>query len=209
MRRTLPPVISENRILVICEGSEEYDYFDSLIKCRLWKHHIKLKNAESIDRIAPLYEYIYQNNNYKLVIIFCDTEKAPYTKFQAMKSKINAFHANHAADSIVFFANPCTMQIILSHFARVRLTTNSKTSNAALIEKLTGVTDYRATEKQRQAILKKVTEQNYPVMKENLGGLSTDSGTVRSTNALRLFDKLEAGDPAWPATVNRAIETTK
>ena len=78
-----------------------------------------------------------------------------------------------------------------------------------MIEKLTGVTDYRATEKQRQAILKKVTEQNYPVMKENLRGLSTDSGTIPSTNALRLFDELEAGEPAWPATVNRAIETEK
>lgn len=205
MRRTLPPVKSENRILVICEGSEEYDYFDSLIKCRLWKHHIKLKNAESIDRIAPLYEYIYQNNNYKLVIIFCDTEKAPYTKFQAMKSKINAFHANHAADSIVFFANPCTMQIILSHFDKVSLKSNSKSDNANLIKKLAGIEEYKATEKQRKSLMNQIDRRNYLNMKENLKVLSTDYTVIPSTNVLILFSQLEKGDNKWLIDINKKI----
>ena len=205
MRRTLPPVKSENGILVICEGSEEYDYFDSLIKCRLWKHHIKLKNAESIDRIAPLYEYIYQNNNYKLVIIFCDTEKAPYTKFQAMKSKINAFHANHAADSIVFFANPCTMQIILSHFDKVSLKSNSKSDNANLIKKLAGIEEYKATEKQRKSLMNQIDRRNYLTMKENLKVLSTDYTVIPSTNVLILFSQLEKGDHSWLNDINKKI----
>ena len=205
MRRTLPPVKSENRILVICEGSEEYDYFDSLIKCRLWKHHIKLKNAESIDRIAPLYEYIYQNNNYKLVIIFCDTEKAPYTKFQAMKSKINAFHANHAADSIVFFANPCTMQIILSHFDKVSLKSNSKSDNANLIKKLAGIEEYKATEKQRKSLMNQIDRRNYLNMKENLKVLSTDYTVIPSTNVLILFSQLQKGDNKWLIDINKKI----
>lgn len=205
MRRTLPPVKSENRILVICEGSEEYDYFDSLIKCRLWKHHIKLKNAESIDRIAPLYEYIYQNNNYKLVIIFCDTEKAPYTKFQAMKSKINAFHANHAADSIVFFANPCTMQIILSHFDKVSLKSNSKSDNANLIKKLAGIEEYKATEKQRKSLMNQIDRRNYLTMKENLKVLSTDYTVIPSTNVLILFSQLEKEDNKWWIDINKKI----
>ena len=209
MSRRIPPLRAENRILILCEGSEEYDYLERLIRCGGWKHCVRLKNVQSIDGLAPAYEYHYQSRSYCLVLVFCDTEKEPYEQFRALKNRIDDFHATHASEHVVFFANPCTMQIILSHFARVRLTTNSKTSNAALIEKLTGVTDYRATEKQRQAVLKKVTEQNYPVMKENLRGLSTDSGTVPSTNALRLFDKLETGDPTWPATVNRAIETAK
>lgn len=206
MRRTLPPVKSENRILVICEGSEEYDYFDSLIKCRLWKHHIKLKNAQSIDRIAPLYEYIYQNNNYKLVIIFCDTEKAPYTKFQALKSKINAYHANHAADSIVFFANPCTMQIILSHFDKISLKSNSKSDNARLIKKLTGIEEYTATEKQRKKLMNQINHDNYLTMKENLKQISTDHKVIPSTNALILFSQLEKGDHKWLIDINKKIE---
>lgn len=43
------------------------------------------------------------------------------------------------ADDIVIFGNPCTMQIMLSHFAEVKLTSQSKSVNDEYIEKLVGI----------------------------------------------------------------------
>ena len=64
------------------------------------------------------------------------------------------------------------MQIILSHFKRVRLKSNQKSINGSLIEKLTSVKNYRATERQRTAIVKKITAENYVLLKDNIKELS-------------------------------------
>ena len=58
---------------------------------------------------------------------------------------INTFLGKRkAAEKLIIFANPCTMQIILSHFGDVSLSSQSKRVNAPIIERLTGVKDYDA-----------------------------------------------------------------
>ena len=47
---------------------------------------------------------------------------------------MDKFHNKRIAKDIVLFANPYTMQIILSHFSSVRLMSNSKAKNAQLIK---------------------------------------------------------------------------
>lgn len=47
MSRRIPPLRAENRILILCEGSEEYDYLERLIRCGGWKHCVRLKNVQS------------------------------------------------------------------------------------------------------------------------------------------------------------------
>ena len=173
MERMLPPIKENTRILIICEGYEEYDYLVRLKSCKVWSNEfgVDIKNAKSIDNVAAIYEYYYSNGNYKLVVVFCDTEKYPYEQFLLLKQKINDFHDNKSADSITFFANPCTMQIILSHFDKVSLKLNEKSYNAELIKKFTGVSDYRAMENQRSAIMKKINAENYQTMKNNIVAL--------------------------------------
>lgn len=143
-----------------------------------------MQNAQSIDKIFAKYQYEYANCNYKLILVFCDTEMEPYEKFTTLKRKINALHGNKASDKIVIFANPCTMQIIISHFIKTSLKTNSKRKNGKLLKEYFGIEDYRATEAQRKQIMDKITAQNYTIMKNNLNSIGADSKDIPSTNAV-------------------------
>lgn len=209
MLRRLPQIKTGNSILIVCEGSEEYDYLEALKKCGVWsnKLSIKLKNAKSINNILSQYQYEFANDNYDLIVIFCDTEVPPYDEFINLKKAINEFHGKEVAEKIVFFTNPCSMQIILSHFNRVNLKSNSKTNNSTLIHKLTGVKDYIATENQRTSIMKKINAKNYEVMKQNVAGLSGKCDVVPSTNVLELFEKLEKNEGSWIQKLKEEIDS--
>ena len=209
MLRRLPQIKTGNSILIVCEGSEEYDYLEALKKCGVWsnKLSIKLKNAKSINNILSQYQYEFANDNYDLIVIFCDTEVPPYDEFINLKKAINEFHGKEVAEKIVFFTNPCSMQIILSHFKRVNLKSNSKTINSTWIQNLTGVKDYIATENQRTSIMKKINARNYEVMKQNVAGLSGKCDVVPSTNVLELFEKLEKNEGSWIQKLKEEIDS--
>lgn len=117
------------RICIICEGDEEKDYINALLNKKVFSNIYNFAepiNAKSINNIFPRYVDRYQSNSYDLVLIFCDTDKGPSKKYKEIKKAINDFHSNSVADDIVIFGNPCTMQIILSHFAEIKLTSQSK-----------------------------------------------------------------------------------
>ena len=80
--------------MIICEGSEEEDYLKRLKECGVWSREISARiiNAKSIDEIVAHYQYHYQNGNYELVVVYCDTEREPYTQFLSLKTAINKFH---------------------------------------------------------------------------------------------------------------------
>lgn len=190
---------SQKKICVICEGYEEYDYFSKLIECKVFHQNytFKLKNARSIDNIAAVYQNEFQNGNSDLIIIFCDTEIKPYSQFKSLIKKIDKYHNKKVAKDIVFFANPCTMQIILSHFNSVRLASNSKAKNSQVIKRLTGVEEYQAKANQRETIMKQVNSSNYSVMKANISTISCEWEEVPSSNFIELLDKLEQPDTSW------------
>ena len=195
MGRRIPPINTRKRILIICEGYEEYDYIMRLKDCNVWDHSvvISVRNAHSIDKISPIFSYSYKSANFDEIYIFCDTEDAPYEKFLALKDNINNVIDNEKQlKNILIFANPCSMQIILSHFDKVALKSNKKSDNAPIIEKLTGVSDYKATDNQRKNIMKKIDSANYITMKGNIINLSSSYKDVPSTNCLALFKKLES-----------------
>lgn len=206
--RKLPPIKTGYKILIICEGFEEYDYIAKLKECGVWSsaYNIKPRNAKSLDNIVAIYQNEYQNSNYDLVLILCDTEIVPYEQFCKLRESINKFHGNNAADKLIIFANPCTMQIILSHFYKVKLTSNSKTNNAPLIKKLTGVVDYIAEDNQRKAIMKHINGENYMQMKSNLKGIAVEYDKVPSTNAVYWFELFENENTKWIKEINKKIE---
>lgn len=190
---------AQKKICVVCEGYEEYDYFSKLIGCNVFhqNYNFKLKNARSIDNIFAVYQNEFQNDNSDLIIIFCDTEIEPYSQFKNLIKKIDKYHNKKVAKDIVFFANPCTMQIILSHFSPVRLMSNSKTKNSQLIKRLTGVEEYQAKANQRETIMKQVDSSNYSFMKANLATISCKWEELPSTNFIELLVKLEQADTSW------------
>ena len=195
------------RITIICEGYEEFDYLLRLLHLGLWneKYTVRIKNAKSLTNIPPVYQSEFQNDNADLVVVFCDTELYPYEQFKAVCDKIDRFHAKRVSKYVVYFSNPCTMQVQLSHFASVSLETNSKHRNSPIIRELTGVDNYRARDEQRRLTNKQIDERNYYIMKENLEHLSRDYRVKPSTNFITLLNYLENPDSSWVGRISRKL----
>lgn len=78
------------------------------------QYEVSLDNAGGNDNIPARYQDRYQNGSYDLVLMFCDTEKKPHEQYSDIKRKINEFHGvDHAAESVIFWGNPRTMQICI------------------------------------------------------------------------------------------------
>ena len=162
-------------------------------------------NAKSINTIIYRYQEKFQSDSYSLVLIFCDTDKGPSKNYKELKKKVNELHDNDVADDIIIFGNPCTMQIILSHFAEIKLTSQSKTINSKYIEKLTGIKDYKATTQQRKELFGKIKQKNYETMKKNLEKISTNDRETSSTNILKFIKNFENEDENWINEINKKL----
>lgn len=100
------------------------------------------------------------------------------------------------------------MQIVLLHFDAITLKSNQKNKNSAIIKKLTSVEEYRAEKRQRDTIMKKITVDNYAVLKKNIAAISKDDRRIPSTNFLKLLNYLESADTAWINTIEKIISNT-
>lgn len=195
----------KRKICIICEGQEEEYYINKLASKNVFSQEYKLKaiNAKGITHIFSRYQDAYQSNSYELVLIFCDTDKKSEKQYYPeLKKKVNEFHNNEIADKIIIFGNPCTMQIILSHFDKVKLKSQSKKQNSELIEKYTGIKDYDAKIEQVEKLMSKITQGNYKQMKENISVISTDDTVKPSTNILKFLENLEKDDGDWMKEIN-------
>lgn len=195
------------KICIICEGFEELEYIQALNKKAVFasKYEFVLVNAKSIDTVFARYQQKYQSDSYSLVLVFCDTDKGPSEKYLELKKKINEFHDADVADAVVIFGNPCTMQIMLSHFAEVKLTSQNKSVNSNYIEKFVGISNYKATEEQRKELFGKIKRENYEVMKDNIAKLSTNDKEISSTNFLKFIQYFESEDESWIEEINRKL----
>ncbi len=200
----------KKKVCIICEGFEEKEYLERLQSFGGWQgryYEVDLVNAKSISNIAPRYQSIFMNDSYDVVLVFCDTDTAPYDGYNEMKKKIDVFHGvDGAASAIVFFANPCVMQIVLMHFTDIRLTSNQKSKNSKHIEKLTGIRNYQAHEAQRVALLEKVNKQNFREMLKRVKTLSDQDACMNSTNFLRLMGYLNSKSTRWIDRINEVLE---
>ena len=209
MKNRLPFVSDSLKISIICEGNEEYEYIEALKNIKVWNdiYEIALENAGGNGNVVARYQNKYQNGSYDVVLIFCDTDKKPYEQYRDIKDKINSFHGNqNAANAVVIFGNPCTMQIILLHWKDVRITTQGKGANAELIKECTGVENYKAHRKQREGIWEKIDRENYKVMKERVKALPDDDIEVSSSNIGRFLEWFESSDRGWIDEINDILE---
>lgn len=60
------------------------------------------------------------------------------------------------AKEVIIFGNPCTLQIISKHWTDENLKSPAKPVNALLIEKYTGVENYKGRTDQIQEVMKHV-----------------------------------------------------
>lgn len=194
----------KKRICIICEGYEETEYLQKLIDLDVFhkQYIIVLINVKGNKNIYSRYVEKYQSDSFHCVLIFCDTEKTKDMTFKNIKDKLNAFHQQDIASDIVIFGNPCTMQIILSHFKQVKLKVPSKRINSKLIKDCLGIKDYKASKEQRKALFSKIKKNNYKTMKENLLSISEKDKDIPSTNFLNFLNHLENENDQWIDDIN-------
>ena len=209
MQNKLPKLFDKHKICVICEGNEEYEYLERLKALKVWdaQYEIIPDNAGGNGNISARYQDSYQNGSYELVLVFCDTEKKPYEQYEDIKRKINEFHGiETAADEVIMFGNPCTMQIITKHWTETLIKSPAKPVNAPLIEEFTGVKNYKGRADQIAAVMEHVTAENYADMRERVCGLETRDTVVGSSNFGRFMELFGSSDAGWIDEINDELE---
>lgn len=209
MPNKLPRFRDNHKICIICEGNEEYEYLDRLIALKVWsgQYDISLVNAGGNGNIPARYQDRYQNGSYEIVLVFCDTEKKPHEQYVDIKRKINEFHGiAHAADEVIIFGNPCTMQIISKHWADENLKSPAKAVNAPFIQKYTGVKNYKGRMDQIKKVMEYITAENYADMCRRMKALKTDDSVSGSSNFGRFIKLFESDDSGWIDEINTKIE---
>lgn len=209
MGNRLPKIFTGSRICIICEGDEEYEYLEKLISLDVWskEYCFQLENAGGNGNIPARYQDKYQNGAYELVLVFCDTDRKPYEQYVDIKRKIDEFHGiENAADRIVMFGNPCTMQIIIEHWGDVRLCSNNKKKNAPVIFGLTGVEGYKGRREQRRKLFSQITKEKYQEMRKRISKLPIDDTVEGSTNFGRFLVWFSSDDNSWIQIINKRLE---
>ena len=205
----LPVISQKHKVCVICEGLEEHIYFNRLMLLNVWDSSYEFIpiNAKGASNIFARYQDAYNNDSYEMIIIFCDTDKYPYREYSQLKTKLNNFFDKKTvSQKIVMWANPCSMQIILSHFGTVKLTNQGKKTNSDIIKQLTGVQNYDGHEKQIVEICNRIFKRTYLEMKERLLKEKYDDKESGSTNIVRFLDYFEGYDTNWIIEINKYLE---
>lgn len=199
---------NKKKICLICEGYEEFDYISKLLELNVWAdvYDFILINAESNGNISARYQDKYQSNNFDIVLAFCDTDRKPHDDFNQIRKKINGiFGIENAADEVIIFVKPCSMQVELLHFENIKLRTQNKNKNAPEIERLTGIKNYKAKEEQRKAMCNLITKENYEEMKKNLLSLATDYKIESSSNFGIFLKRFEDSKTNWIDEINKKL----
>ncbi len=210
MNRKLPNISTSKRVCIVCEGDEEYHYINKLKDLKVFHRNYSVKpaNAKGLTNVFKKYDNSVKSGNYNIVLIFCDTDNAPFKEFKDLQNDLKDTHDKNKVEDlppIIYFGNPCSMQIILSHFDKVKLKSRLKSANAPLIEKLTGIKNYRAQESDINSLMNKINKSNYNTMKNNIANLPTDFNITPSTNILTLFKYLECDKTKWINDINKRL----
>ena len=205
-----PELTRKHKVCVICEGLEEKYYFSRLLELNVFSSEYEFIpiNADGATNVFARFQDAYNNDTYEIVLVFCDTDKSPHKRYlQQIKEKITRFFdKKSAAQKLIIWANPCSMQIILSHFGEVHLVTQAKKANKEEIEKLTGVKNYGGHEKQIKIICEKIYQRTYPIMKERLNSEVYDDKLAGTSNIVSFLELFELNDIRWISETNKYLE---
>ena len=184
MKSRLPAFLSKDKICIICEGDEEYDYLNRLKELRVWneQYEVFLDNADGNGNIPARYQDRYQNGSFEVVLVFCDTEKKPYEQYEDIKRKINVYHRiDNAAKEVLINVNPSTIQF-------------------------SGVENYKGRADQRKEIMKHITVENYQDMYTRICKMQNDDTVIGSSNFDKLVKYLSSDDDWWISEINKKLE---
>lgn len=187
------------RVCIIAEGYEEKYYLERLRDFNIFNHPLvrvtSIQNAKGIVNVFALFQSVFNSGAFDLIVVFCDGDNNS-KQFNSVLDKINneIFGGNNISQSIVFFVNPVTLQVVLSHFGDVTLTHKAKANNNDEVERLTGIVGYKAKEQQVKDMVSMIKYGSYVEMKERISKISKDVNDIPSTNFLDLLEMLEGVD---------------
>lgn len=98
---------------------------------------------------------------------------------------------------MIIYANPCTMQIILSHFGEFFLKNQRKKTNADIIERLAEVKNYDAHEEQIRELCSKIFQRTYPDMRCRVEAIHNPDNVSGSTNFIVFLERFEQEETEW------------
>ena len=113
---------------------------------------------------------------------------------------------DNAADAVIIFGNPCTMQIISKHWTDENLKSPAKPVNAPLIKKYTGVENYKGRADQIHEVMEHVTVENYKDMSQRVKKLDSDDSVTGSSNFGKFIKLFESDDSSWMEEINGILE---
>lgn len=206
----LPPKLETRKfkrsICIILEGFEEEYYFKRLKSLPIFSsiYRIKMINAKSASNIPAKYQEAFASDSYSIVLVVCDMDRKPEAYNNVVLGIENVL-GNNNAEKVITFTRPCTLQIILSHFGEVHLTTQAKSAAREDVERLTGVKDYDAHQEQLNTVCQKIFFRDWIKFYERLELLSTDPNDIPSGNIKLLFDRLCSDGHEWIEQLNESI----
>ena len=160
-------------------------------------------NAKGNGNILARYQYEIQRGFYDVILIFCDADKGS-DQFLSVVYQIGDrfFENKEDAMEVFIFANPVTLQVVLSHVGDAYLSKVAKKSNAQIVKELTGIDGYKASQDQISEMIGKIHFSSLEAFKKRLDGISTDFKDVPSTNFLTFLNRFENDDDAWIENIN-------
>ena len=200
--------VRRKNVLIIAEGFEEKPYIDKILsfpninKDRyLFAETINVKGNGSI---PARYQYEIQRGFFDIVLIFCDADKGNEQFLNLVYDIGEKFFSKKEYGIEVFiFANPVTLQIVLSHFGDVSLTRVGKKSNSLIVEEMTSIKNYDAKQEQIDEMIEKIHFSSMDSFKQRLRNVSQDFKDVPSTNFLKFLERFESDDTKWIDDINK------
>ena len=199
--------IRKKNILIISEGFEEKPYIDKILSFPNVNKDVynfpPSVNAKGNGKIFARYQYEIQRGYYDLILVFCDADRGS-EQFLSIVYEIGEkfFSSREDGFKVFIFANPVTLQIVLSHFGDILLTKVSKKSNADVVESLTGIKNYDASQEQINEMIGKIHYKSMEDFKGRLSSISYDFNDLPSTNFLLFLNRFENSDTSWVDDIN-------
>ena len=197
-------------VLIIAEGYEEKAYLDKIlsfpnIRKDIYRFNAVI-NSKGSGNIKARYQYALQNGYYDAILIFCDVDNMSDAFLRLLKDIGDFFENKEDALKVFVLANPVTLQIVLSHFGEVKLTSSGKKTNAPIVETLTGIKNYSAKDEQIKEMVNHIHYDSLEIFKKRLRNVSSKIDDIPSTNFLVFLERFENEDDSWIEEIQNALK---
>ncbi len=128
------------------------------------------------------------------------------SSLKTLNARLMLHGVDDAANEVIMFGNPCTMQIISKHWTDENLKSPAKPINAPLIREYTGVENYKGRADQIEQVMKHITKENYVDMRRWVSELEVNDLVTGSSNFGKFIKLFESDDSEWIDEVNGILE---